>query len=65
MNDYRTITKLFEVSQDEIEFALYKESNIIKLNNKNNNNYDNNLIEFNTLSIASKFINYSNVYIEV
>ena len=65
MNDYQTITKLFENDQDEIGFRLFKESNIIKLNNKNNNNYDNNKIEFNTQSLASKIINYSNAYIEV
>ena len=65
MNDYKTITKLFENDQDEIGFRLFKESNIIKLNNKNNNNYDNNKIEFNTQSLASKIINYSNAYIEV
>ena len=65
MNDYKTITRLFENDQDEIGFRLFKESNIIKLNNKNNNNYDNNQIEFNTQSLASKIINYSNSYIEV
>ena len=65
MNDYKTITKLFENDQDEIGFRLFKESNIIKLNNKNNNNYDNNQIEFNTQSLSSKIINYSNAYIEV
>ena len=65
MNDYKTITKLFENDQDEIGFRLFKESNIIKLNNKNNNNYDNYQIEFNTQSLASKIINYSNAYIEV
>ena len=65
MNNYKTITKLFENDQDEIGFKLFKESNIIKLNNKNNNNYDNNQIEFNTQSLSSKIINYSNAYIEV
>ena len=65
MNDYKTITKLFENDQDEIGFRLFKESNIIKLNNKNNDNYDYNQIEFNTQSLASKLINYSNAYIEV
>ena len=65
MNDYKTIIKLFENDQDEIGFKLFKESNIIKLNNKNNNNYDNSQIEFNTQSLASKIINYSNSYIEV
>ena len=65
MNDYKTITRLFENDQHEIGFRLFKESNIIKLNNKNNNNYDNYQIEFNTQSLASKIINYSNAYIEV
>ena len=67
MNDYKTISKLFENDQDEIGFRLFKESNIIKLNdkNKNNNIYDNNQIEFNTQSLASKLINYSNSYIEI
>ena len=65
MNDYKTITRLFENDQDEIGFRLFKESNIIKLNNKNNNNYDNNQVEFNTQSLSSKLINYSNAYIEV
>ena len=64
MNDYKTITKLFENNQDEIGFGLFKESKIIKLNNKNNNNYYNNEIEFNIQSLASKLINYSNAYIE-
>ena len=65
MNDYETITKLFENDQDEIGFRLFKESNIIKLNNKTNNNYDNNQIEFNTQSQASKLINYKDSYIKV
>ena len=65
MNHYKTITKLFENNQDEIGFRLFKESNIIKSNNKNNNNYDNNQIEFNTQSLSSKLSNYSNAYIEV
>ena len=65
MNDYKTISRLFENDQDEIGFRLFKESNIIKLNNKNNNNYDNNQIEFNTQSLSSKLINYSNSYIEI
>ena len=65
MNDYKTITRLFENDQDEIGFRLFKESSIIELNNKKNNNYDNNQIEFNTQSLASKIINYSDAYIEV
>ena len=54
MNDYKTITKLFENNQDEIGFRLFKEYNIIKLNNKNNNKYDSNQIEFTTQSLAIK-----------
>ena len=65
MNNYKTITRLLENNQDEIGFRLFKESNIIKLNNKNNNNYDNNLIEFNTQSLSSKLIYYSDAYIEI
>ena len=65
MNDYKTITKLFENNQDEIGFRLFKESNIIKLNDKNNNNYSNYQIEFNTQSLSSNLINYSNAYIEL
>ena len=65
MNDYKTITRLFENDQNETGFRLFKESNVIKLNNKNNNDYDNNQIEFNTQSLSSKLINCSNAYIEV
>ena len=64
MNDYKTITKLFENDQDEIGFKLFKKSNIIKLDNKNNN-YKNNQIGYNTKSIASRLIDYSNAYIEL
>ena len=39
MKGYKTITRLFENDQDEIGFRLFKESNIIKLNNKNNNRF--------------------------
>ena len=57
MNDYKTITRLFENDQDQIGFRLFKKSNIIKSNNKNDNNYDNNQIEFNTQLLSSKLIN--------
>ena len=60
MNDYKTITKLFENDQDEIGFRLFKESNIIKLNNNNQGNYNDYSIEFNTKSLSSKIINYKN-----
>ena len=65
MNDYKTITKLFENDQDEIGFRLFKESNIIKLNNNNQGNYNDYSIEFNTKSLSSKIINYNNSYIEI
>ena len=55
---------LFKNEQDEIYFDLFKESNVIKINNNNgdNNNFDNG-ISFNTQSIASKMINYKDAYI--
>ena len=64
MNDYSILENLFKNEQDEIHFALFKESNIIKLNNNNgdNNNFDNG-ISFNTQSIASKMINYKDAYV--
>ena len=65
MNDYKTITRLFENDQNEIGFRLFKESNVINLNNNNNNKYVDNQIEFNTRSLASNLINYSKAYIEV
>ena len=65
MNDYKTITKFFENDQDEIGFKLFKESNIIKLNNNNQRNYNDYSIEFNTKSLSSKIINYNNSYIEI
>ena len=34
MNDYSIFENLFKNEQDEIHFALFKESNIIKLNNE-------------------------------
>ena len=33
MNDYSILENLFKNEQDEIHFALFKESNIIKINN--------------------------------
>ena len=65
MNEYKTITKLFENDQDEIGFRLFKESNIIKLNNNNQGYYNDNNIEFNTKSLSSKIIKYNNSYIEI
>ena len=63
MNDYTILENLFKDEQDEIHFDLFKESNVIKINNDNgdNNNFDNG-ISFNTQSIASKLINYKDAY---
>ena len=63
MNDYSILENLFENEQDEIHFALFKESNIIKLNNENKNDDFDNGIHFNTASLASKMINYKDAYI--
>ena len=64
MNDYSILKNLFKNEQDEIHFDLFKESNVIKINNNNgdNNNFDNG-ISFNTQSIASKMINYQDAYV--
>ena len=65
MNDYLMLNDLFRNEHDSIGFQLFKKSNIIKLNNNNNGNYNNKQIEFNTLNISNKMINYSNSYIEL
>ena len=64
MNDYTILENLFKIEQDEIYFELFKESNVIKINDNNgdNNNFDNG-ISFNTQSIASKLINYKDAYV--
>ena len=64
MNDYTILENLFKDEQDENHFDLFKESNVIKINNNNgdNNNFDNG-ISFNTQSIASKMINYKDAYV--
>ena len=64
MNDYLMLNDLFKNEQDSIGFQLFKKSDIIKLNNNNNGNYNSKQIEFNTLNISNKMINYSNAYIE-
>ena len=63
MNGYSILENLFKNEQDEIHFALFKESNIIKLNNENKNDDFDNGIHFNTASFASKLINYKDAYI--
>ena len=64
MNDYSILENIFKNEQDGIHFDLFKESNVIKINNNNgdNNNFDNG-ISFNTQSIASKMINYKDAYV--
>ena len=64
MNDYRILENLFKNEQDEIHFNLFKEPNVIKINNNNgdNNNFDRD-ISFNTQLIASKMINYKDAYV--
>ena len=63
MEDYSILENLFKNEQDEIHFELFKESNIIKLNNENKNDDFDNGIHFNTASLASKMINYKDSYI--
>ena len=62
MNDYSILENLFKNEQDEIHFDLFKESNVIKINNNGDNNFDNG-ISFNTQSITSKMINHKDAYI--
>ena len=64
MNNYSILENLFKEEQDEIHFDLFKESNVIKINNDNGDNINfNNGISFNTQSIASKMINYKDAYV--
>ena len=62
MDDFRILQNSFEKNDDEIHFNLFKESNIIALNN-NNLGIFNKEIKFNTLSLASQIINYKDAYI--
>ena len=62
MNDLRILDNLFEKHNDEIYFQLFKRSNIISINNENNNDYNKEII-FNTRSLASRLINYKDAYI--
>ena len=63
MDDYTILENLFRNEQYEIHFDLFKEANVIKLNNDNKNSNYNNGIDFNTFSIASKMINYEDAYV--
>ena len=62
MDDLIILDNLFEKKNDEIHFDLFKESNIIELNN-NNKEFFNREINFNTQSFASQIINYKDAYI--
>ena len=62
MDDFRILQNLFEKNNDQIHFDLFKESNIIALNNNNQGNF-NKEIRFNTQSLASQIINYKDAYI--
>ena len=62
MDDFRILENLFQKHDDEIHFDLFKESNLIKLNNNNQGNFDKE-IKFNTQSLASQIINYKDAYI--
>ena len=63
MNDYSILENLFKNEQDEIHFDLFKESNVININNSNGDKNFDNGISFNTTSIASKMINYKDAYV--
>ena len=62
MDDYLVLDNLFEKHNDQIHFELFKESNIIALNNNNKGDF-NDQITFNTQSLASKMINYKDAYV--
>ena len=62
MDDFRILQNFFEKHDDQIHFDLFKESNIITLNNNNQGNFDKE-IRFNTQSLASQIINYKDAYI--
>ena len=62
MDDLTILENLFEKRNDEIHFNLFKESNVIEVNNENKQNFSN-LISFNTRSQASNIINYKDAYI--
>ena len=62
MNDLRISDDLFEKHNDEIHFELFKRSNIVSINNKNNGDYNKEIV-FNTRSLASLLINYKDAYI--
>ena len=62
MDDFRILENLYEKHNDQIHFDLFKESNIISINNNNKGDFDEQ-VAFNTQSLASKMINYKDAYI--
>ena len=62
MNDLRILDDLFEKHNDEIHFELFKNSNIVWINNENQGDYNKEIV-FNTRSLASLLINYKDAYI--
>ena len=60
-NEYKQITHLVKSKNERIENLSYKEVNKIKLNPEENNSTS---IVFNTQSISSTLIDYSNAYIQ-
>ena len=60
-NEYKQITDLVKSKNEKVENISYKEVNKIKLNPEENNSTS---IVFNTQSISSKLIDYSNAYIQ-
>ena len=65
MNEYVILNNLFENKVDMIDFQNFEESNVIRLNNDNRGTCDNNILLFNTQTLSSKLIDYSNAYILV
>ena len=62
MDDLKILDNLFKKQNDEIHFDLFKESNIVELNNNNKESF-NREINFNTQSFASQKINCKDAYI--
>ena len=63
MNDYKILENLFENKINVIDFQNFEENNVIRLNNNNNGTYDNDTLLFNTQTVSSKLIDYSNAYV--
>ena len=60
-SEYQQIINLVKSKNEKVENISYKEVNKIKLNPEENNSTS---IVFNTQSISSKLIDYSNAYIQ-